>query len=421
MRRKVSALLSAAAVLAAVLVAAPAGNAAPATPSEWREVFSADGTISKVRIPVEPKIAPKSEDLRAAAATSVVALQETGPASTRFNMVILGDGYTAGEMGLLRRHAEQKWAEISATDPWRKYAGSINVWLVNVVSNESGVSNDPSQGISRDTALGMYFFCGGVERLLCLNESKAQAYAAQAPGVDAIVAVGNTYKYGGAGYPSLSTVSGGDPRSGRIAIHELGHSVGGLADEYFTPGTTYTGDEPTQPNVTRDPGGSKWASYLGRSTPDGGVIGAYLGGSQYEYGIYRPSSDSLMRSLDKPFNLPSLAAMDRAIGSRISGGSSGCAAQANTRSGSLTSGGGAYQPDGGSFYAAAGTHRACLAAPAGAQFALDLMTWNGSAWQTVATSGADGRLSYGGADGYYTYLVRSVTGAGSYTLTYDTP
>ncbi|MEU6969980.1 M64 family metallopeptidase [Kitasatospora aureofaciens] len=421
MRRKVSALLSAAAVLAAVLVAAPAGHAAPATPTEWREVFSPDGTISKVLMPVEREVAPEPKDLEAAAAADVVALQNTGPADSRFNMVILGDGYTAGETGLLRQHAEQKWAEIAATDPWRKYAGSINVWLVNVVSNQSGVSNDPYQGITRDTALGMYFFCGGIERLLCLNESKAQAYAAQAPGVDAIVAVGNTTKYGGAGYPSLSTVSGGNSQSGRIAIHELGHSVGGLADEYFTPGTTYTGAEPTQPNVTRDPGGAKWASYLGRPTPDGGVIGAYQGGSQYEYGIYRPSSDSLMRSLDKPFNLPSLAAMDRAIGSRISGGTPGCAARANTRTGSLTSGGITYEPGGGSFYAGAGTHRACLAAPAGAQFALDLLAWDGGAWRTVATSAADGQLSYGGAEGYYTYRVRSVTGSASYTLTYDTP
>ncbi|MFF7994316.1 M64 family metallopeptidase [Kitasatospora xanthocidica] len=424
MRRRVSALVSAAAVLAAALIAAPASKAAPATPSEWREVFSPDGTISKVLVPVEQTAAPENRDLRAAASAGVVALQNTGPAGSRFNMVILGDGYTAGEMGLLRRHAEAKWAEIAATDPWRKYAGSINVWLVDVISNESGVTNDPYQGISRDTALGMYFFCGGIERLLCLNESKAKAYAAQAPGVDAIVAIGNTNKYGGAGYPSLATVSGGDARSGRIAIHELGHSVGGLADEYYTPGTTYTGAEPTQPNVTTDPSGAKWASYLGRSTPDGGVIGAYRGGHQYEYGIYRPSSDSLMRSLDKPFNLVSLTVMDRAIGSRISDGGTpapGCAVQGNTRTGGLSSGGIAYQPDGGSFYAAAGTHRACLAAPAGAQFTVDLMTWNGSDWQTVATSGGDGRLSYSGADGYYTYRVRSITGSGSYTLNYDTP
>lgn len=424
MRPRVSALLSAAAVLAAALVAAPTGNAAPTTSSEWREVFSPDGTISKVRVPVERKATLESQDLRAAAAAGVVALQYTGPSDSRFDMVILGDGYTAGELGLLRRHAEAKWAEIAATDPWRKYAGSINVWLVNVVSSQSGVDNDPYQGISRDTALDMYFFCGGIERLLCLNESKAQAYAAQAPGVDAIVAIGNTYKYGGAGYPSLSTVSGGDARSGRIAIHELGHSVGGLADEYYTPGTSYPGGEPTQPNVTRDPSGAKWASFLGRPTPDGGTIGTFQGGHQYEYGIYRPSENSLMRSLDKPFNLLGQAVMDQAIGSRISGGgtpSPGCAVLENTRTGSLPSGGIAYQPDGSSFYAAPGTHHACVAASSGARFTLDLMTWNGSAWQTVATSGTDGRLSYGGAGGYYTYRVRSVAGAGSYTLTYDTP
>ena len=105
--------------------------------------------------------------------------------------------------------------------------------------------------------------------------------------------------------------------SGRIAIHELGHSVGGLADEYFTEGTTYPGGEPREPNVTTDPRGTKWASDLGRNTPDGGVIGAYQGGRYYERGIYRPSQDSLMRNINKPFNLIGLVAMERAISSKI--------------------------------------------------------------------------------------------------------
>jgi hypothetical protein len=140
------------------------------------------------------------------------------------------------------------------------------------------VDNDPVQGVARDTALDMYFWCGGVERLLCLNVAEADQYAAQAPGADAIVAIGNSATYGGAGYPSLSTVSGGHASSGRIAIHELGHSVGGLADEYFSDGTTYTGPEPGAPNVTTDPSGAKWSAYLGQATPDGGVIGAYQGG-----------------------------------------------------------------------------------------------------------------------------------------------
>ncbi|MFF0740237.1 M64 family metallopeptidase [Streptomyces sp. NPDC004111] len=268
-------------------------------------------------IPQQAEAPAALADRRAAATATVTTLQNTGPSASRFDMVIVGDGYTASQMGLLREHAQAKWNEIAATAPWNKYRGSVNVWLVNVVSNQSGVDNDPYQGVNRDTALDMGFFCGGTARLLCLSESKAQAYAAQAPGVDAIVAVGNSTTYGGAGYPSLATVAGGNAQSGRIAIHELGHSVGGLADEYFTAGTTHPGGEPGEPNVTTDPRGSKWASYLGRSTPDGGVMGAYQGGRYYERGIYRPSQDSLMRNINKPFNLLGLTVMDQAISSRI--------------------------------------------------------------------------------------------------------
>ncbi|MEO3850332.1 M64 family metallopeptidase [Streptomyces sp. B8F3] len=321
MRRRGSILLTAAILCAAGLAAAPvpagASDDVPPQPTGWREVFSPDGTITRVQIPQQVEAAPSRADIRAAAAAEVIPIQDTGSPDSRFDLVIVGDGYTASEMSLLRQQAQAKWNEISATAPWEKHRQNINVWLVNVVSHQSGVDNDPTQGVNRDTALDMGFFCGGIERLLCLSEPKAKAYAAEAPGADAIVAVGNTTKYGGAGYPSLATVAGGNAQAGRIAIHELGHSVGGLADEYYTPGTTYPGGEPGQPNVTTDRTGSKWSSYLGRSTPDGGVIGAYQGGSQYEYGIYRPSQDSLMRNINKPFNLIGLSVMDHAISSEI--------------------------------------------------------------------------------------------------------
>ena len=232
MRRR-SVELTAVAVFAAILVVA-SGSAQAAPPErEWREVFSADGTITRMHLPKDAATARIStQNLTAAAAVSasVVAIQNTGPSNARFDLVIVGDGYTASQMGTLHQHAEAMWNSIAATDPWGKYRGSINVWLVEVISNQSGVDNDPTQGINRDTALDMYFWCDGIERLLCLNEAKAQQYANLAPGVDAIVAVGNSTKYGGAGYPSLATAAGGNDRAGRIVLHELGHSVGGLAD-----------------------------------------------------------------------------------------------------------------------------------------------------------------------------------------------
>ncbi|MFD2122566.1 M64 family metallopeptidase [Streptomyces cirratus] len=56
------------------------------------------------------------------------------------------------------------------------------------------------------------------------------------------------------GYEGISTASAGNAKSGQVAIHETGHSLGKLADEYFYPGTPgyekYTGPETAEPNTS---------------------------------------------------------------------------------------------------------------------------------------------------------------------------
>ena len=44
----------------------------------------------------------------------------------------------------------------------------------------------------------------------------------------------------------------------------------------------------------------KWWRWIGETSPDGGVVGSYEGGGYYKLGIYRPTENSLMRSLGKP-------------------------------------------------------------------------------------------------------------------------
>ncbi|MGW0593414.1 M64 family metallopeptidase [Streptosporangium sp. NPDC002607] len=290
----------------------------PPGSTERVEVFSPDGTIQQVEIP-KRQVPPAP---RAAPAAAVTALQQTGPSAQRFDLVFVGDGYTSAEISTFQAHAASKWAEMTAVEPFSTYKNSFNVWMVNVVSSQSGVDNDPTQGVSRNTALGMGFWCSGIERLLCVNTATAKSYAALAPGVDQVVALGNSTKYGGAGYGAgggVATASGGNASSGQVVVHELGHSMGNLADEYSTLNTTYNGGEPSAANVSKytaaqlTSGRRKWYQYLGQATPDGGVIGAYQGGADYAYGIYRPSENSIMRTLGKKFNLIGLDAMTKAI------------------------------------------------------------------------------------------------------------
>ncbi|GHC33938.1 hypothetical protein GCM10010348_71190 [Streptomyces anthocyanicus] len=103
----------------------------------------------------------------------------------------------------------------------------------------------------------------------------------------------------------------------------------------------------------------------------------------------------------------------------------GCEDAETVKSGSLTSGSSAYQPDGGYFRTTvSGRFEACLDGPDNADYDLYLQKWSGAGWTTVArgtTPAADEKLTYTGGAGYYRYRVHAYSGNGAYTLGYDTP
>jgi hypothetical protein len=307
-------------VVAAPLPGGAAESAAPvattASDVEWVEVFSPDGTITRTPVPrvIETRAAP------AEVAADVVPIQQTGASDQRFDLVFVGDGYTTAELDLYHDHVLSKWTELSAVEPFKSYRQYFNVWQVDVVSPQSGVDNDPTLGTDRDTALDMGFWCQGrdtqTERLLCVNQTKATQFAALAPEADQVIALGNTAKYGGAG-GGVATAAGANDQAGQIAVHELGHSIGGLADEYEYPYDQYTGTEPTEVNVTANPTGAKWSAYLGQASPDGGVIGAFEGARYYRLGLYRPTENSIMRTLGREFNLIGRDAMITAFKAKV--------------------------------------------------------------------------------------------------------
>jgi len=263
----------------------------------------------------------------AAAVAEVRALSRTGPSDARLDVVLMGDGYTAQQQDDFLADATARWAEVLLTEPYASYAGLFNVWAVEAVSYESGVSGDPTADVIRDTALGSYFWCADTERLLCADIDKVAAHAGLVPDVDLVLLLANSTKYGGAGYFALeaqgypftgvSTMSSDHALSSLIPVHEIGHSVGLLADEYFYDGFgTYIGEEPPEPNVSTRTGGEqlaarmKWWRWLGATDPAGGTVSTYEGGRYYPFGIYRPTADSLMHTLEaQAFNLPSREAL----------------------------------------------------------------------------------------------------------------
>ncbi|MEV6522748.1 M64 family metallopeptidase [Longispora sp. NPDC051575] len=311
--RRVAALLLSTTLIALAVGSQPALASPSETRVETREVFSPDGTISRTTIRV-PRVEQSAPSLAVAAAT-VVPVEVNGPSESRFDLVFVGDGYTSAQMDLYTQHVKSKWAEIAAFEPFKSNRTQFNVWQVNVVSTQSGVDNDPTNGVQKSTALDMGFWCGGTERLLCVNQTKATQYARSARDVDQVLALGNSTKYGGAG-GGVATASGGNAQAGQIAIHELGHSIGGLADEYtYGSGDCYPYAEPSEANVSKLTAAQmqsqqkKWWRWLGQASPDGGTVGAYVGGRYYTRCVNRPTDNSIMRSLGRQFNLPGREAM----------------------------------------------------------------------------------------------------------------
>lgn len=265
---------------------------------------------------------------------AVETLQKSGDAANRINLVLLGDGYRSQDQAKLTRDAEAWLATFRKTAPYGNYAGYFNVKLIHVVSNEDGADNGMhGLGVARDTALGAAFQNASPAgqppdfRLLVVDNAWAQAVAmAHAPEASGVLVIVNDSNYGGSGgaVPVFSV----NPQSGLIALHEMGHGFGGLADEYACGETSaLPATVEAYPNVTTlqllDQ--IKWKGWIEPGTPlptpDTGTHTGHLGlfeGAYYRNGgIYRPRHDCRMRSLNEGFCEVCSEALVRGVYGRV--------------------------------------------------------------------------------------------------------
>ncbi|WP_138898336.1 M64 family metallopeptidase [Streptomyces chryseus] len=309
------------AVTGALLVACAVGTTPPATAATGAAVTS--GAVAGAPHPVTEH-------------AEVVPVQRTGPAGRRFNLVVLGDGYTAGDMAAFRADVDKHLNVLWSTEPFASYRSYINVWAVQVPSAESGVDCDPGlDAPRRDTPLDMGFWGGcnpaSVQRLLSIDAAAATALADLVPGSNSsnrqIVGLANSATYGGAG-GTFATASGGNALSSLITPHEIGHSLGKLQDEYDyyargVPGGTYQGGEPDSAHHTllterqMRAERRKWWRWLGERSDAGGVIGRHEGGMYQTKGVWRPSRHSLMKTLGYSFDQVEREVMTRAISAKV--------------------------------------------------------------------------------------------------------
>ncbi|HXV56636.1 MAG TPA: M64 family metallopeptidase, partial [Gaiellaceae bacterium] len=73
----------------------------------------------------------------------VIEKQITGPPALRMNLVVLGDGYTADELWKFHRDVDRNLNVLWSVEPFRTYRNYFNVYLLEIVSPESGIRCDP--------------------------------------------------------------------------------------------------------------------------------------------------------------------------------------------------------------------------------------------------------------------------------------
>lgn len=208
-----------------------------------------------------------------APAGPLINLHVAGDPSTKLDLLILGDGYTAAERGKFERDARRLMGVLLATSPFKERQRDINIWGLVPASAQSGVSR-PSQHLFERTPLGTTYDAFDSERYVLTFENRAfREIAANAP-YDVVEILVNSATYGGGGiYNLYSTVAADSAWAPYIFVHEFGHHLAALADEYFTSDVAYlpaeTRVEPWEPNVTAllDPASLKWKDLVQPGVP----------------------------------------------------------------------------------------------------------------------------------------------------------
>ncbi|MEG1556287.1 MAG: M64 family metallopeptidase, partial [Bacteroidales bacterium] len=189
------------------------------------------------------------------------------------DILFIPDGYTKQDKKEMKYDMKRFADYILNCSPFKENADKINIRAIEGYSEESGIT-DPNNHIAKTTLLNSSYNVIDLDRyLMCLNVWQMNAVADDAP-YDIIVIVANSSKYGGGGiYNFYCTVNNEGKYSDYVIVHELGHLLAGLGDEYYSSEVStmdfYPSDvEPVEPNLTTLVNfESKWKDLVDTSTP----------------------------------------------------------------------------------------------------------------------------------------------------------
>ncbi len=253
-----------------------------------------------------------------------------GSSATKFDLVFMGDGFTSSQQTEFNNKVDQYFKAAfthengALDDVMSELQDAFNVYRVNMNSATSGVSQRACSKpdgtacgktpATRNTAFNFRYSgcwdCCWMSKSSNTDSRINNALAAVGlSGADYIVMILNESGFGGCSYGRVLSVT--KTTSNRVIVHELGHSVGGLADEYDRSGC-FSGSNPSRRNADKNKNNSKWNKFARGTITTGNPqeynvsqTGHFEGAVYKDECIYRPTSNSTMRGNTNLFNPPS--------------------------------------------------------------------------------------------------------------------
>ncbi len=243
-------------------------------------------------------------------------LHRSGPAEERLDLVILGDGFRVEEQARFDEAARRLWEGLRATEPFSLYTGLLNV--------HTGFRASAESGTGPNTAYGSRFAASTGTALLADRTALLLGDAVRAGGgeADRVIVIVNSGRHGGATVGGTVAYVTTSPDWISTAMHELGHLIGKVGDEYehveqrLRLTALAGGDEAAARRLITDRYANltlastrealPWREWVqpstnvpARSLSDG--VSAWEGGGYFERGIYRPQRSCRMRTNWLPF------------------------------------------------------------------------------------------------------------------------
>ncbi len=269
--------------------------------TQFRYRFDPDSALAQLR---------RQSSLRVQ--TNPVRLHYKGNPHKKIDVVIVPEGYGPADSLKMMRDLHSFCDYLLGQEPFASRADDFNVWGVPLTGQSTGIT-DPTKGIRVNSLVGSSYNTFGADRYLMTMQLFRLHNAIGSIPFDHIIIMANSTTYGGGAIYNFYAMSSLNEMAYMVLPHELGHSIGGLADEYVDEDLSY-GDmhqshlEPVEPNITTLVDfASKWQSMLSPGTPvptpadttvprsQNGPLGVYEGAGYHAKGIYRPTMHCMMR------------------------------------------------------------------------------------------------------------------------------